>query len=160
PRPRSTSNAMNKATASRVADLQSTAVNQVLREARAVPGAVSLMRGQPDTPTVGAIVEAAVRALRDGRTGYPGNQGEPNLRAAVAEKLARDNGLSYDPGNEILITDGATCGLALALGVLLNPGDEVLLPNPVYDAYASPVRLWGGRPVGFRTTVREARFYF
>jgi aspartate/methionine/tyrosine aminotransferase len=151
---------VNKLAAARVADLQPTAVNRVLHEARAVPGAVSLMRGQPDTPTPGPIVEAAMRALRDGRTGYPDNQGEPNLRAAVAEKLARDNGLTCDPGSEILITDGATCGLAVTLGVLLNPGDEVLLPDPVYDAYSSPIRLWGGRPVGFRTVVRDGRFCF
>jgi len=60
-------------------------------------------------------------------------------RQAVAEKLARDNGLTYDPGREILITDGATCGIATALAVLVQPGDEVLVPDPIYDAYASPV---------------------
>src|SRR5437867_5749139 len=93
-----------------VAALRPTAVNQVLEEVRQLQAQgktlVSLMRGQPDSPTPRAIVEAAERALRDGRTGYPDNQGEPVLRQAVAEKLSRDNGLSYDPGREILITDG------------------------------------------------------
>jgi N-succinyldiaminopimelate aminotransferase len=55
----------------------------------------------------------------------------------VAEKLARDYGLSYDPGREIHITNGATCGLSAALGALVEPGSDVLLPDPVYDAYAS-----------------------
>jgi aspartate/methionine/tyrosine aminotransferase len=150
--------------AARVAELRPTAVNRVLQEARAVQASgkslVSLMRGQPDTPTAPAIVAAAERALRDGRTGYPDNQGEPNLRAAVAEKLARDNGLAYDPAGEILVTDGATAGLAAALAVLVQPGDEVLLPDPVYDAYASPILLWGGRPVGFQTLIRGGRFTF
>jgi aspartate/methionine/tyrosine aminotransferase len=78
----------------------------------------------------------------------------------VAEKLARDNGLTYDPGSEILITDGATGGLAVTLATLLNPGDEVLLSDPIYDAYGSAIRLWGGQPVSFRTAIRAGRFVF
>src|SRR5438128_1065506 len=120
--------------AARVAGLRPTVVNRVLQEARQVQAegrsVVSLMRGQPDTPTPAHIVEAAQRALRDGRTGYADNQGEPGLRQAVAEKLSRDNGLTYDPQREILITDGATCGLCTALAALIEPGDEVLLPDP------------------------------
>lgn len=148
--------------ASRVAALSPTAVNRVLDEVRQYQAsgrtAVSLMRGQPDSPTPPHIVEAAERALRAGRTGYPDNQGEPRLRQAVAEKLHRDQGLSYDPGNEILITDGATCGIALVLGALLEPGDEVLLPDPIYDAYASPIALFGGRAIGVPSVVRGGRF--
>src|SRR5262245_44228252 len=135
--------------ASRVADLHPTAVNRVLEDVRRYQASggsiVSLMRGQPDSPTPTHIVEAAIQSLRAGRTGYPDNQGEPRLRQAVADKLRRDQGLSYDPGTEIIITDGATCGLALALSVLLEPGDEVLLPDPIYDAYTSPIALFGGR---------------
>jgi aspartate/methionine/tyrosine aminotransferase len=116
------------------------------------------MRGQPDTPTPRHIVEAAERSLRAGRTGYPDNQGEAELRRAVAEKLSRDNGLSYDPEREILITDGATAGLSTALAVLVQPGDEVLLPEPIYDAYFSPIALWGGRPVSVRAVIEAGRF--
>src|SRR5205807_6465037 len=116
------------------------------------------MRGQPDTPTPAHIVEAACRALRDGRTGYPDNQGEPALREAIAEKLSRDNGLSFDLATEILVTDGATGGISTALAVLVGPGDDVLLPDPVYDAYNGPIALWGGRPVPVRSTLRDGRF--
>jgi aspartate aminotransferase len=148
--------------AARVAGLRPTAVNTVLREARQLQeegrDLVSLMRGQPDTPTPGHIVEAANRALRDGRTGYPDNRGEPGLRRAVAEKLAREEGLDYDPDREILITDGATLGLCTALAALVGPGDEVLLPDPIYDAYASPIALWGGRAVGVPSAIRGGRF--
>jgi aspartate aminotransferase len=118
------------------------------------------MRGQPDTPTPPHIVEAALEALHRGRTGYPDNQGEPALRAAVAEKLARDNDLSYDPEREVLVTDGATCGVATALAALVQPGDDVLLPDPIYDAYASPIALWGGRPVAVASHIRAGRFTF
>ncbi|HZN36823.1 MAG TPA: aminotransferase class I/II-fold pyridoxal phosphate-dependent enzyme [Pirellulaceae bacterium] len=148
--------------ASRIAELRPTAVNRVLDEVRAYQAsgrtALSLMRGQPDSPTPAHIVEAAEQSLQRGRTGYPDNQGEPALRQAVADKLRRDQGLAYDPGSEILITDGATCGLALALGAVLEPGDEVLLPDPIYDAYASPIALFGGRGIPVRSIVQGGRF--
>jgi len=148
--------------ADRVAGLRPTTVNLVMAEARQLQkegrSLLSLMRGQPDSPTPAHIVEAACRALRDGRTGYPDNQGEPALREAVAEKLARDNGLSFDPATEILVTDGATGGISTALGVLVGTGDDVLLPDPVYDAYNGPITLWGGRPLPVRSTLRDGRF--
>ena len=144
------------------AALKPTAVNRVLEEVRQAKAEglslVSLMRGQPDAPTPAPIVAALERALRDGRTGYPDNRGEPALRAAVAEKLTRDNGLSYDPETEILVTDGATCGIYTALSALIRDGDDVLIPDPVYDAYLSPIAFAGGRPVGVRASVREGRF--
>lgn len=105
---------------------------------------VSLMRGEPDLATPSHIVAAATEALAKGRTGYPDNRGEVNLREAVAQKLERDNGLRFDAGSEILVTTGATMGIYAALAALLNEGDEVLLPDPVYDAYFSPIRLCGG----------------
>src|SRR5712692_6356246 len=131
--------------AERVGQLKPTAVNRVLQEARQLQAEgrtlVSLMRGQPDTMTPLFIVEAAEKALRDGLTGYPDNQGEPILRQAVADKLWRDNDLTYDPDREILITDGATAGIFAALAVLIHAGDDVLLPDPIYDAYAAPIAI-------------------
>jgi aspartate/methionine/tyrosine aminotransferase len=148
--------------AERVASLRPTAVNRVLQEARQLQAEghdlISLMRGQPDTPTPSHIVEAVNQALRDGHTGYPDNQGEMILRQAVAKKLERDNVLSYDAQHEILVTDGATAGLFAALAVLIEPEDHVLLPDPIYDAYASPVGVWGGRAIPVRATIRDGRF--
>ena len=148
--------------ASRVNDLRPTAINRVLAEVRQLQQEgrtlVSLMRGQPDTPTPPHIVEASQRALRDGRTGYADNQGEPNLRAAVADKLERTQQLRYDPGTEILITDGATCGVHTALAALIEPGSAVLLPDPIYDAYSSPIALWGGRAARISSRIRDGRF--
>lgn len=142
--------------------LRPTAVNQVLREANDLQAKgrslVSLMRGQPDTPTAPHIIEAGIKALRDGRTGYPDNRGEPILRRAVAEKLQRDQGLTYDPDREILITDGATSGIFAALGAVLDSGDNVLLPDPIYDAYQSPIAVWGKRSVLVRSDIRDGRF--
>ncbi len=148
--------------ADRVSGLRPTAVNRILQQVRQLEGEgrslVSLMRGQPDTPTPTHIVEAAIRALRQGRTGYPDNRGEPDLRRAVAEKLRRDQGLAYDPDREILITDGATLGVCAALGALVQPRGDVMLPDPIYDAYAAPIALWGGQVAPVPARVRAGRF--
>lgn len=141
--------AQNVEPGGRGALLHPTAVNSILAEVRRLKtesrDIVSLMRGEPDFPTPPHIVEAGVRALRGGRTLYPDNRGEPALREAIAAKLVRENGLRYDPDSEILVTTGATLGIHTALAAVLNEGDEVLLPDPIYDAYLSPIRLAGGR---------------
>ena len=148
--------------ADRVSRLRPTAVNRVLQQVRQLEAEgrslVSLMRGQPDTPTPSHIVEAAIRSLRDGRTGYPDNRGEPALRRAVAEKLRREQGLSYDPDREILITDGATLGVCAALGALVQSDRDVMLPDPIYDAYAAPIAMWGGEPTPVPSVIRDGRF--
>ncbi len=153
---------MSPPLAGRVRDLRPTAVNRVLAEVRAAQArgvrTVSLMRGEPDLPTPAHIVEAAARSLRDGRTGYPDNRGELAYREAVALKLERDNRLRYDPATEILATSGATFGIHAALMAVLDPGGEVLLPDPIYDAYASPIRLAGGVPVRVPCPLRGPRF--
>jgi aspartate aminotransferase len=150
------------ATATRVSRLRPTAVNRVLQEVRQLQAdgrsLVSLMRGQPDTPTPPHIVEAAIESMRSGRTGYPDNHGEPALRQAVALALRREQGLVYDPETEILITDGATLGVHAALGALLEAEGPVLLPDPIYDAYEAVIHLWGGRPVPVPTRLCDGRF--
>src|SRR5688572_1390960 len=134
----------------RCVPLRPTAVNRILADVHAfqVEGGspIPLMRGEPDFPTPAHISDAAAAALRLGRTGYPDNRGEPDLRDAIALKLQRDNGIRYDPASEILVTTGATFGIHAALTMLLADGDEVLLPDPIYDAYTSPILLAGGRP--------------
>lgn len=146
----------------RVASLRPTAVNAILADVRAVQAqgktVLSLMRGEPDFRTPAHIVEAATRALAEGRTAYPDNRGEGRLREAVATKLARDNGVTYDPGAEILVTTGATFGIHAALTTLLSPGDDVLLPDPIYDAYHSPILLAGGTPRPVRSIIDNGRF--
>jgi aspartate aminotransferase len=148
--------------ADRLASLKPTAVNAILAEVRECQAQgktlVSLMRGEPDLKTPEHIVEACTKALANGRTTYPDNRGEKNFREAVAVKLQRDNQLRYDPASEILATTGATLGIYAALMALIQEGDEVLLPDPVYDAYASPVRLAGGRIRNVGTKIVNGRF--
>jgi aspartate/methionine/tyrosine aminotransferase len=142
--------------------LRPTAVNTVLAEIQQAQArgqtVVSLMRGEPDFDTPPHIIEAATRAMKGGRTRYPDNRGEIVLRQAVAEKLSRENSVTYDPGSEILVTTGATLGIHSALLALLNDEDEVLVPDPIYDAYVSPILLAGGRVVPVRTQIENGRF--
>jgi len=146
----------------RIAALKPTAVNAILAEVRALQTQgkqiVSLMRGEPDFRTPAHISEACTKALEKGRTGYPDNRGEKGFREAVAVKLHRDNALTYDPGREILATSGATFGIYAALAALLEEGDEVLLQDPVYDAYQSPVLLLGGVVRKVKSEIVNGRF--
>ena len=146
----------------RVSGLVPTAVNAILAEVGRARDAgtsvVSLMRGEPDFATPAHISDAAARSLADGRTAYPDNRGEPALRQAIAAKLTRDNRLSYDPRAEILVTTGATLGIHAALTALVGDGDEVLLPDPIYDAYQSPIRLTGARVRSIASTIERGRF--
>ena len=150
------------ALAHRTSLLTPTAVNAILAEIRDRQAqgrdVISLMRGEPDFATPQHITDTAHDALRAGRTRYPDNRGERALRQAIGAKLEATNGVCYDPGTEILVTTGATLGIQAALMALINEGDEVLLPDPVYDAYASPIRLAGGviRPIP--SAIRDRRF--
>ncbi|MED5401855.1 MAG: pyridoxal phosphate-dependent aminotransferase [Planctomycetota bacterium] len=150
--------------AKRLELLKPTAVNSILQEVRHLQAngqsPVSLMRGAPDLPTPEHIITAAQQALAQGRTGYPDNRGEHRLREAVAGAILRNGGPEYSPGEEILVTSGATLGLYAALGAVLDPDDEVLVPEPVYDAYLSAIVQLGGRPIPVPATLTNGRFHW
>jgi aminotransferase len=105
---------------------------------------ISLGVGEPDFVTPEPFSRAAFDAVAKGETHYTSNYGIPQLREAVADHLERLYGIRYDPRNEILITIGVSEGLLLALMSVLNPGDEVLSPDPYYVAYLPACQLAGG----------------
>jgi aspartate aminotransferase len=115
----------------------------------AIPkGAVRLDMGEPDFPTPAHIQEAAARAMRDNLTHYGNAYGEPALREAVCLSLKRDFGVERKPEN-VLITSGGIEAIHVISATYLNPGDEALIPDPEYSAYADSVSLFGGTPVFF-----------
>ncbi len=116
---------------------------------------VSLGVGEPDFGTAWRVREAAIYGLERGRTSYTGNSGLLELRQAVAGHLRRRYGLGYEPDGEILISVGVSEALDLAMRALLDPGDEVLVPEPCYVAYRPCVALAGGVPVAVATTAAE-----
>ncbi|MGC9666361.1 pyridoxal phosphate-dependent aminotransferase [Planosporangium sp. 12N6] len=117
-------------------------------------GAVNLGQGFPDTDGPPEMLEAAVRAIRDGRNQYPPGPGIPELRAAIAAHQREFWGLDYDPDGEILVTAGATEAIAAAILALCESGDEVICFEPYYDSYAASIALAGAvrRPVTLRAS--------
>jgi aspartate/methionine/tyrosine aminotransferase len=109
-------------------------------------GAINLGQGFPDTEGPADVVRAAADALLDNRNQYPPLTGVPELRQAVAAANARFWGITANPDTDIVVTSGATEALTASLMALLDPGDEVVLIEPLYDTYLPIIRLLGAVP--------------
>ena len=107
---------------------------------------VSLSAGEPDFDTPGPIKDACIESLQKGNTKYTPATGALDLKKAICEKLKRDNGLDYKPEN-IVVSCGAKHSLYNLLQVILNPGDEVIIPAPYWLSYPEMVTLGGGKSV-------------
>lgn len=114
--------------------------------------AINLGQGFPDTEGPADMIDAACAALRDGRNQYPPLTGLPELRGAVARSNARFYGLAVDPATEVVVTSGATEALTASLMALVDPGDEIILLEPLYDTYAPVIRALGAIPRPVRLT--------
>lgn len=103
--------------------------------------------GRPDFDTPDHIKEAAIEALKEGFVHYTPNTGIPALRDALSKTLKREKNLEYKADSEIIVTAGAQEAIMLMLKVVINSGDEILVPNPGYGPYNSAIILAGGKPV-------------
>jgi aspartate/methionine/tyrosine aminotransferase len=121
-------------------------------------GAVNLGQGFPDDPGPEAIRQRAAEATLNGYNQYPPMAGIPELRQAVAHHYARRQGLDLDWAGEVTVTSGATEALAAAFFGLIEPGDEVVVFQPVYDAYLPLIRRAGGAPKLVRLEPPSWRF--
>lgn len=124
----------------------STSVFEVMSQLARETGAVNLGQGFPDDPGPLDVRRKAADAVVDGWNQYPPMMGLPELRRATAAHYKRWQGLDLDPETEIMVTSGATEAIAGALMAILSPGDEVVLFEPMYDAYVPLVRRAGGIP--------------
>jgi len=116
---------------------------------------ISLGIGEPDFVTPWHIREAGIYSLERGYTMYTSNSGMPELRQELARYLELHYGVSYHPEHEILITAGSSEGLDLVLRAIVNPGDEVIIPDPCYVAYPADITLAGGMPVPVPTSEKN-----
>lgn len=107
---------------------------------------VSLGVGEPDFVTPWRICESAIHHISQGQTSYTSNAGLLSLRTSIAEYLLQRFAVEVDPADEVLITVGVSEAADLALRAILNPGDEVIIPEPCYVAYEPLVQLAGGVP--------------
>lgn len=134
--------------ARRVAEIQPFVVMDVLARAQALEAAgrrvIHMEIGEPDFTAPEAVVEAAIRALREGRSAYTATLGLAPLREAIAAHYAGEYGIALDPAR-IAVTAGASGGLLLSLALYVDPDDEILLPDPGYPGYRHMVRAFEGR---------------
>jgi aminotransferase len=112
-----------------------------------MPDVISLGVGEPDFVTPVHIRQAGIRSIELGHTRYTSNYGMIELREEIAAMLQRRYGLSYDPRTEILVTVGVSEGVDLAMRTIIDPGDEVISPDPGYVAYEADIVFAGGVPV-------------
>jgi aspartate/methionine/tyrosine aminotransferase len=120
----------------------------MLEHAAAVPDAIMLVNGDPNFTTPGHIIDAAAKAAHAGRTGYSPGQGIMPLREALVAKLAVRNGINTT-AQEICVTVGACGGLYTTLLMLLDPGDEILVPDPGWTNYEAMVHVLGAQSVPY-----------
>lgn len=117
---------------------------------------ITLGVGEPDFVTPWRVRDAAVYALEKGKTQYTSNAGTPELRDAIANYLQTSFNVNYDPAKEIIVTVGGSEGIDLALRALIEPGDEILIPEPCYISYSPITTLGGGVAVGIETYPEDA----
>lgn len=141
--------------AQRVARVPASGIRRFFDIAATMPDVISLGIGEPDFVTPDHIRGAGIRALEEGRTAYTSNSGLIELREAVAQHLERLYGVSYDPESELLITVGVSEALQNAMLATINPGDEVIIPEPSFVAYPASVVFAGGTPVFVPTSVEQ-----
>jgi len=110
-------------------------------------GVISLGVGEPDFVTPWHVREACIYSLEKGITSYTSNYGLLELRELISKCYRKEHSVNYDPGNEILITTGVSEAADLAFRAVIDPGDEIIVPEPCYVSYKPSVSLAGGKPI-------------
>ena len=131
--------------------------------ANTMEGVISLGVGEPDYAAPDKVIAACIESLKEKKTSYTSNLGLMELRQEIASLFHNRYHVDYDPKDEIVVTVGVSEAISIAMTSLLNPGDEVLIPDPAYVAYPACVHFAGGVPVlvptwekdDFRLTVEE-----
>lgn len=142
--------------AQRVVRVPPSGIRRFFDIAATMPDVISLGVGEPDFVTPARFRAAAARALDEGRTAYTSNSGLIELRQQVANYIERLYGVSYDPETEILITVGVSEALQIGMLATINPGDEVIIPEPSFVAYPASVIFADGAVVHVPTAVEQS----
>ncbi len=131
----------------RVQAIPPSAIRRFFDIAATMQDVISLGIGEPDFDTPQPIVRAGIEALEQGATHYTSNSGLLELRRAIADHMDRLYGQTYNPASEVLITVGVSEALFLAMAGLLDPGDEIIIPEPSFVSYVPTALLIGAKPV-------------
>ncbi|MBP3808578.1 MAG: aminotransferase class I/II-fold pyridoxal phosphate-dependent enzyme [Eubacterium sp.] len=130
-----------------VQDMKPSGIRKFFDIVSEMPDAISLGVGEPDFDTPWHVVDEGIYSLERGKTYYTSNSGLIELREEICKWYERKYNVSYNPATESIITVGGSEGIDLALRAMLNPGDEVIIPEPSYVSYVPCVSLAGGKPV-------------
>lgn len=139
----------------RVAATPPSGIRKFFDIAATMDNVISLGIGEPDFVTPQPILDAGIASLQRGETAYTSNSGTIELRTALSHHLQRLYGVSYNPDDEIIITVGVSEALYLTMTAILDPGDEVIIPEPCFVSYAPEVIFAGGVPVTVPTYVEH-----
>ncbi|NWG16241.1 MAG: aminotransferase class I/II-fold pyridoxal phosphate-dependent enzyme [Chloroflexi bacterium] len=138
-----------------VQNLRPSGIRRYFDIAATMTDVVSLSIGEPDFVTPEHIINTGITSLRQGQTRYTSNSGIIELRRAIADYIERLHGLQYNPDNQILVTVGVSEGMWLALKAILDPGDEVLVPQPCFVSNPAAVEMAGGVAVIVDTSIEN-----
>ncbi|MEY8755109.1 aminotransferase [Peribacillus frigoritolerans] len=138
-----------------IAELKPSGIRRFFDLAANLEGVVSLGVGEPDFVTSWAVREAAINSLEEGYTSYTANAGLFELRSEISRYMDKQFHVSYRPDDQIIVTVGASQALDIALRTILNPGEEVIVVEPCFVAYAPLVTMAGGIPVTVQTSKEE-----
>lgn len=139
----------------RVQSVPPSGIRRFFDIAATMDNVISLGIGEPDFVTPYTITQAGIRSLQQGKTAYTSNSGTIELRQELQKHLDHLYGLNYDPENELLITVGVSEALQNAMLATIDPGDEVIIPEPCFVAYGPSVVFAGGVPVYVSTSVEQ-----
>lgn len=130
-----------------IVDIKPSGIRKFFDIVSEMDDAISLGVGEPDFDTPWHVRDEGIYSLEKGRTFYTSNAGLAELKEEISKYLDRRIGVSYNPKNEIIVTVGGSEGIDIAMRAMLDPGDEVLIPQPSYVSYEPCCRLAGGKPV-------------
>jgi aminotransferase len=139
----------------RVAQMPPSGIRRFFDIAATMDDVISLGIGEPDFVTPEPILKEGIASLERGETQYTSNSGTVELRVALSKHLERLYGIDYDPESEILITVGVSEALYVAMTSVIDPGDEVIIPEPCFVSYGPEVTMAGGVPVNVPTYVEN-----
>jgi len=139
----------------RVAQVPKSGIREIFDLAQSMSGVIDLGIGEPDFNAPNFVAEAAKKSIDEGFGKYTANAGLLELREEIARKLRQENGIAVDPKTELIVTSGATQAIFVVMNCLLNPGDEVLLPTPLFVAYKNSAALAGGTSIEVPTLEDE-----
>ena len=139
----------------RVAGTPPSGIRKFFDIAATMKDVISLGIGEPDFVTPKPILQAGIDSLQRGETAYTSNSGTAELRTALSQHLNKLYKVQYDPADEIIVTVGVSEALYLVMTAVLNPGDEVIIPEPSFVAYGPEVTFAGGVPVAVPTYVKD-----